>query len=465
MGPKSSNRALLTMTRSIQKFFAHQMLASSSDTMTPKDGHVENTMDVGAVLHDVDEILDHRSLEEGRLLLRGMVADLLKEMDVLRYQYDALQAQFQNVKEERDLVNHIYNDKIETLTLTLQTAIQQQQQPSTGSRHPNTGITNPTATTTDSSLLSTELKQHMEQGNIVSADVATTLTIQTLLQKVESLHLVTLQQQDTIVQCQEQMEDLKSDNEAKTYKIMALEQQFTHINHKRTKVLTKFGSGGPKATQPSLMLRPMRLPPQIVPVATTKTVTQRDDEEEEVVFHKTDDDRDDFNSTYQDHKDNIIANIMLNPPPHRAPPNDHPPEVATPDVVEPDEEATIIKNPEETLASPLEQPPNVVVATLDMPDDEAHDKENMVAPTVASPFAALLQQQTAPPAGVMVTPPPATRSTKQINKNTTTILGHHSNNTVEVTRPFSRKNPSEMGRTKQRHGPRAPRLVQLMEQV
>ena len=461
IGPKSknSNRALLTMTRSIQKFFAHQMSTSSSDTTTPTDGHVENTMDVGAVLHDVDEILDHRSLEEGRLLLRGMVADLLKEMDVLRYQYDALQSQFQNVKEERDLVNHIYNDKIETLTLTLQTAIQQKQLQS------STGITKPTASTTESSLLSTEMKQHMEQGNIVSADVATTLTIQTLLQKIESLHLVTLQQQDTIVQCQEQMEDLKSDNEAKTYKIMALEQQFTHINQKRTKVLTKFGSSGSKATPPSLMLRPMRFPPQpIVTVATTKTVSQCDNEEE-VVFQKIDDDdRDDFNSTYQDHKENIIANIMLNPPPHRVPPNDH--LVATCDVVEPDEEVTVTKNPEKTVVSPLEPPLNVIVATLDMPDDEAHDKENMVATTtvtVASPIAALLQQQTAPPAGVVVTPPPATRSTKPIQNTTTMILGHRSNNTVEVSRPLSHKNPSE--RTKQRHGPRAPRLVQLVEQV
>ena len=539
----------LIVTRNVQKFFANKILqqesknnsshpSSNDGTINTSDDPSNQGMDVGAVLHDVDEILDHRSIEDGRLLLRGMVADLLKEIDLLRYKYDTLHTQFMNVKEERDVVNHIYNDKIDTLTMTLQNAIQHS---TTKSKNHATASTASTTDASSSSLISNEMKQHMEDGKMVSADVATTWTIQTLMRKCETLHVTTSQQQETIGQLQEQMEDLQCDNDAKSYKIMALEQQFTHINQKRTKVIAKFGTSTTTASahgknsttgshnhqNTSMILRPLRLNPMLETTTTTPKTSNKDVKvpDEKVVVPK----QEDYNSIYQDHKENIIANIFIQNSPMVAvddsATNPIVPSTGNDDITTAEAERTTVEAavvPDNEASPPYSQvdprivpslelsTPNVPSIMDDIPDDEIADEKENIVPTVppkqtTSPFTTLLQsppptttlnhgepddedeekdhRMMMPPTKTpaMVTPPPLSTKHRSANlmPKTTTILeasssssnriiepSRHSN--VSMDRKNTTKQPSSslgMGKSKSRHGPRAPRLVQLVEQV
>lgn len=198
----SSTPTAVILARNIQKFFQAKV-----------DGKQHHSdLDVPSVLKDVDEILDGRSIEDGRFLLRGMVADLLKEVDLLRFRLDETSANLAAVKEERDLVNNDYRDRLLSLMLALQKEV--------GDKNH-------------------DIKQRFQDGKLLTADEATVLTIKALTNTIEMLNLENTQQKDQLAAAREHIEDLESENEAKVHKIAALEKQFCSINQKRHKVVTK----------------------------------------------------------------------------------------------------------------------------------------------------------------------------------------------------------------------------------
>lgn len=187
------------LARNIQKFFAGKL--------SSKTAH--HDMDVTAVLEDIDLILAGRSLEDGRILLQGMVADLLREIDLLKFRLGETSQSLQRVKEERDVVNHDYRDRLLALTLALS-----QHSNRDGSHDDIVG----------------DVQQRCQGGAILTADEATTVTIQALTKKIESLEVKVGSQQEQLAHRREQIEDLESDNAAKALKIAALERQFKTLN-------------------------------------------------------------------------------------------------------------------------------------------------------------------------------------------------------------------------------------------
>lgn len=204
--------APVILARNIQKFFK-----SRSEGAQSKDQHSD--LDVNTVLNDVDSILDGRSVEDGRLLLRGMVADLLREVDLLRWRLDETSANLQRVKEERDVVNNDYRDRLLSLMLALQNAVGENSNDGGGAAAP------------------IQQRSLLQNGQLLTADEATTLTIRTLTNKIETLNLEASQTQQDLAAARERIEDLESENTTKTHKIAALEKQFLSINKKRNKVV------------------------------------------------------------------------------------------------------------------------------------------------------------------------------------------------------------------------------------
>jgi chromosome segregation ATPase len=200
--PASTPTAVI-LARNIHKFFQNKLDCKQQQ---------HSDLDVSTVLKDVDEILDGRTVEDGRLLLRGMVADLLKEVDLLRFRLDETAANLATVKEERDVVNNDYRDRLFSLMLALQNAV---------------GDNDAT------------IKQRFQDGKLLTADEATVLTIKALTNKIEQLNVENTNQKEQLASARERMEDLESENEAKVHKIAALEKQFCSINQKRHKVVTK----------------------------------------------------------------------------------------------------------------------------------------------------------------------------------------------------------------------------------
>ena len=168
-------------------------------------------MDVSTVLQDVDIILQNRTPEDGKKLLNGMVADLLQEIDMLRFRLDEAEKRISRVKEERDLVNIDYKDRLLSLMFALQN--------STGDHE---GV-----------------KNMFPDGKLITADDATNLTVKALTKKIEKLNAEQVKLDEKLKWKQCEIDDLKSDNDAKSIKIAALETQFKSINRKRNKVITK----------------------------------------------------------------------------------------------------------------------------------------------------------------------------------------------------------------------------------
>jgi hypothetical protein len=211
---------------------------------------------------------------------------------LLRYKYDTLHDQYMNVKEERDVVNHDYNDRVYALTVALRNAVTSNTQ----------GKKNDEKVMSDIVLI----KEKVQSGKVLTAEEATAITIQTLTQKIEQLNLLNGEKQDQITELQERFEDVVSDNDAKVYKIMALEKQFCNINTKRNKVVTKYQNNHSNTIMHaamtttkvdtstkvvnSVLLRPLHIPDR------SNTKVSHVSNKEDMVF--------------QDNKDNIIANIV-----------------------------------------------------------------------------------------------------------------------------------------------------------
>jgi len=210
--------APVILARNIQKFFkekSERMRKGNGPGGASSNGSGSSDLDVNTVLHDVDSILDGRSVEDGRLLLRGMVADLLREVDLLRWRLDETSASLQRVKEERDVVNNDYRDQLLSLMLALQNAVG-------GGDY-------------DNDIL--QERSQLQNGHLLTADEATALTIHTLTRKIETLNLEAATMQQQLTAARERTEDLESENAAKVHKIAALEKQFQSINKKRHKVV------------------------------------------------------------------------------------------------------------------------------------------------------------------------------------------------------------------------------------
>lgn len=248
--PPTTTPTAVILARNIQKFFqtkSDQLLHSSNNNNTnnsfsssssssTNNNNNSNDINVPAVLKDIDDILEGRSERDGRLLLRGMVSDLLKEVDLLRFRLDTATAQLATVKEERDVVNNEYRDRLVALLRAVSHITQNCNNNSNGS---NNAISE--------SLMKQErwlLQQGTNQNSkspsaspvvLLTPDDAMALTIQSLTRKIESLNVESTVQLAALAAARDRTEDLESAHEAQTHKIAALEKQFCSINQKRHK--------------------------------------------------------------------------------------------------------------------------------------------------------------------------------------------------------------------------------------
>ena len=209
--------APVILARNIQRFFkekSEQLKGGGSNPQHPSNGkngkNHHSDLDVDTVLQDVESILDGRSLEDGHLLLRGMVADLLREVDLMRWRLDETSSSLQRIREERDVVNNDYRDCLLSLILALQQAVGDDLAPN---------------------------RSLLQSGQLLTADEATTMTITTLTGKIEKLNMETSEKEAELATARSRIEDLEAENAAKIDKIAALEKQFKSINKKRNKVV------------------------------------------------------------------------------------------------------------------------------------------------------------------------------------------------------------------------------------
>lgn len=432
--PPRSRRSMagVILARNISKFFAAKLHPSEVPTKDASNSHSSNSIDVCAVLQDVDEILDHRSIEDGRLLLRGMVADLLKEMDVLRYKYDTLHEQYRNVKEERDVVNHEYNDRIYSLTVALNHAVAAASASKSNSSSPQNEST---------TALTNLLKEKVQSGQVLTAEEATMMTIQSLTEKIAQLHSKNSEQREELMQLQERIDDLTSDNEAKVYKILALEKQFLNINTKRNKIVTKYSpTGDPKTKKPLMILRPLQIPD-----------SRRTPVKEEV-----------------DNKENIIANIMAAAPVRNEttereeeaivvapvePPADSEP--TTPPAVEEEVPEMAVPNeapPQEQLVAPVEK---------DAPETEEEDDPLSKPLVTATPSLVELVAASKPPIVAVPITPDAKAPHDEEEEEEATAPRREAPPVVLRAQPY----PAVRKPSRTTGGHRVARLVKLVEQV
>jgi hypothetical protein len=212
--PHSS--APVIIARNIQKFFQNKA-AFAQRNSSPKS---KTDLDIPALLKDGDLILETRSQEDGQILLRGMVADLLREVDLLRYRLDETSDALKRVKEERDVVNNEYKDRLYALQLALQSTVGN------------------TEAIKDKLLEYENRTANNRSGSkLLSAEEATHLTVSVLTSKIETLNMQLSDKDDHLAKAMETIADLESDSAAKAHKITALEKQFKSINMKRHKIV------------------------------------------------------------------------------------------------------------------------------------------------------------------------------------------------------------------------------------
>lgn len=181
-------------------FFAGHSAGSPSSPRKPKS----------PLLEDVDHVLANKSEEDRGKLLRAMVSDLLNEVDLLRDRLDETEQDLSEARKQRDTLNNECMDQIQTLTKHVQ-----------------------------GSITSAGVPTKVEVGEILSADRATELVIQSLKTKIEHLNIENSQLTEKVKDMQDRNDDLECENEARIHKIEALEAQFKCINKTRQKVVRK----------------------------------------------------------------------------------------------------------------------------------------------------------------------------------------------------------------------------------
>jgi predicted nucleic acid-binding Zn-ribbon protein len=180
-----------------------------------------NRIDVNAVTQDVDLLLEGKSHGECKQLLTSMIADLLHEVDTLRFRLDRSEKQITRLRDERDVAQNNYQDRLLAILLALQNTIDE----------PMNDIHKQMVTGGENDDGSKKL---------ITADEATTLTIQSLTKKIEKINVENTNLQTQIDLLNQQLDDFKSDDESKGVQIVALNTQFEATNNTRNKMVSKF---------------------------------------------------------------------------------------------------------------------------------------------------------------------------------------------------------------------------------
>lgn len=158
----------------------------------------------------VDHVLSGmESPEKARDLLRGIVADLLRENDSLKADLETKERDLRAAQEERNIVKEEYMDRLITVKKTLERSIGG----SCGFEIMPNQTSSPAAT----------------GGPVISPEQATSMVIQSLSNKVEQLSVEKETLEEELARTVERMEDLESINETRLYKIEALEAQFRSV--------------------------------------------------------------------------------------------------------------------------------------------------------------------------------------------------------------------------------------------
>lgn len=213
----------LRNNRIISKIFQAKDKEPETIVNNNNNNDESNRIDVNAVTQDVDILLEGKSPDDCKQLLTSMISDLLHEVDTLRFRLEQSDKQNARLKEERDTAQNDYRDRLLAILLALQSTINEPMNDIHNVMMNGSGETNDDGT-----------------KKCISADEATTLTIQSLTNKIEKINVENTNLHTEIHLLNEQIDDFKSDGDAKEIKINALETQFKMINKKRSKVVSKF---------------------------------------------------------------------------------------------------------------------------------------------------------------------------------------------------------------------------------
>jgi hypothetical protein len=190
----------------------YQLFTKSKAPEHPQHAVAAISTPTPPLLEDVDHVLrSTESPEQARDLLRGMVADLLRENDSLKQELKCTRDEVTAATADRDLVLNEYKQRLITLNKTVERAV--------------------------GGSCGFELSPR--SGSVLSPGEATELVIQSLSNKVEQLNVDNQVLLEDLRTTRERMEDLQSQNEATVYKISALEAQFQTINKTRQTYVEK----------------------------------------------------------------------------------------------------------------------------------------------------------------------------------------------------------------------------------
>lgn len=167
-----------------------------------------------ALLEDVDHVLSGvTSADDAKDLLRGMVSDLLRENDTLSGKLKTTQQELAQSNERCDQIQTIYQHQLDQLQRTVDGIV----------GHTKEGESSFTK------AIQSKASACSSSSYVLSPTEATALTIQTLSDKISSLHTENTQLQNDLAHQQERLEDLESLNEARLHTIDALEAHFKSI--------------------------------------------------------------------------------------------------------------------------------------------------------------------------------------------------------------------------------------------
>ena len=186
--------------------------------------------DVDVVDHEktVDHVLSGmaESPEQARDLLRGIVADLLRENDSLKARLTEKEKALQSTQEEYNIVKEEYTDRLISIKKTVERSIGGgscgfEIIPNAINNNNNNGSSISKSSSTDASS--------KNALHVISPEQATDMVIQALSNKVEQLSVEKETLEQDLKQTSERMEDLESINETRLFKIEALESQFRSV--------------------------------------------------------------------------------------------------------------------------------------------------------------------------------------------------------------------------------------------
>jgi chromosome segregation ATPase len=194
------------------------------------DGDIELPyVDTAQLEVDVDHVLEARTDSEARIILRGMVLDLLTEVENLRIDLYKKGKRVTQLKQERKQYEEVTRGRIEMLY----TAV-------CGSRRNDSDISNVVVSVADDSAGSlANIKAKIASGQKITLDETTAMVVEGLTRNIEKLSIDNHNLLDQLRKLRERYEDMSSSYAASTFKVEALETQFKFINKTRQKVVSK----------------------------------------------------------------------------------------------------------------------------------------------------------------------------------------------------------------------------------